>query len=85
MGIKSITKTYEIQIAKSSHKCSSNSRHLINKGDRRLSIREGRSSKTYCLECADKILNTGVAHLLKTLESIKKTSTSSQEGSDSLL
>lgn len=71
MGIKSITKSFEVQEAKKAHKCSSNSRHIINQGDRRLSIKEGRSAKTYCIQCANKILNNGILNLSEVLNEIK--------------
>lgn len=49
---KSTLKNINLTIAKSAHNCKHNSSHRILKGDKRLTIKEDRSNKNYCLTCA---------------------------------
>lgn len=60
-GIKSLLCTVRFDIAANSHNCRRNKAHRITKGDRRLSVRDGRSFKRYCLECARQILERDAA------------------------
>jgi len=53
----------EIDVAARSHTCRRNEAHLIARGQRRLKVRDGRSWKHYCLECAQKILAHDIAEL----------------------
>ncbi len=50
-------------MAQRAHNCQSNTRHRIERGDRRLKVRNGRSWDHYCLECAKVIARRGIAKL----------------------
>ena len=60
---KSLTKTMTVDYALHSHRCRFNKRHAIAKGDKRLTVKEGRSEMRYCVECAKKFLRTGIDKL----------------------
>ena len=55
---KSLLTRTEIDKACRAHNCQANASHRINKGDKRLCIKNGRGWDRYCLECARKILIT---------------------------
>jgi hypothetical protein len=61
--IKSIVIQIEIDEAKKAHNCQANANHRINKGDRRLKVRNQRSWDHYCIPCAIKILDQDIAEL----------------------
>jgi len=67
---KSTVKNIEITIAGASHNCKNNKRHRVEKGDSRLTIKEGRSSKNYCLECAKDFVTKDVNKLKEILNQI---------------
>lgn len=64
---KSAVKNIEITIAGASHNCKNNKRHRIEKGDSRLTIKEGRASKNYCLECAKYFIAKDIDKLMEVL------------------
>jgi len=53
----------EIDHALKAHNCQANARHLIERGNRRLKVRNGRSWDHYCLACAAVILERDIAEL----------------------
>ena len=54
--IKSLVIRVEVDVAKKAHNCQANARHRIERGDKRLNVRNGRSWDRYCLECASTIV-----------------------------
>lgn len=63
MPLKSLTKRISIDIAQRAHKCHANKKHIINRGDKRLKIIEGRSELHYCVGCAQKFLFADIEKL----------------------
>ena len=71
---KSTIKNLEITTAKGSHNCKNNSKHRITKGEQRLSIKEGRSTKNYCFNCALQFLKSDIQKLNELIIEIEKLS-----------
>jgi hypothetical protein len=71
-GIKSLLCRVEVDTAKSSHTCRRNGSHRIAKGERRLKVRDGRSWKHYCLDCAKQIVARDTEKLQDALEMINR-------------
>ena len=61
--IKSLVTHVEVDVAKKAHNCQANARHRIERGDKRLNVRNGRSWDRYCLECARNIAQRDIAAL----------------------
>jgi hypothetical protein len=61
--IKSLVIRVEVDEALKSHDCQANSRHRIERGHRRLKVRNGRSWDHYCVPCAVAILDHDIAEL----------------------
>ncbi len=61
--IRSLVTRAEIDVAQRAHNCQGNTRHRIERGDRRLKVRNGRSWDHYCLECAKVIARRDIAAL----------------------
>ncbi len=61
--IKSLVTRAEVDVAQRAHNCQGNTRHRIERGDRRLKVRNGRSWDHYCLECAKVIARRDIATL----------------------
>lgn len=61
--IKSLIIRTKLDVAKKAHNCQANARHRIERGDKRLNIRNGRSWDRYCLECARVIVKRDIATL----------------------
>ena len=61
--IKSLVTQVEVDVAKKAHNCQANARHRIERGDKRLNVRNGRSWDRYCLECARNIAQRDIAAL----------------------
>lgn len=61
--IRSLRIRAEVDVAKKAHNCQANARHRIKRGDKRLSVRNGRSWDRYCLECAKVIVGRDIAAL----------------------
>ncbi len=57
---KSIIKNVSVSVAQRRHYCHRSKKHVITAGDRRLSVKEGRSVQHYCLDCANATLNVAV-------------------------
>lgn len=60
---KKLTKQLSVDVALRSHRCHSNKSHLVQQGQKRLKVIEGRSTQHYCIECAKKFLNSGISEL----------------------
>ncbi len=60
---KSILQKVEIDIAQRAHNCQHNSRHRIQRGDKRLKIKKERSWEHYCCDCAKAIMGRDIKHL----------------------
>ncbi len=60
---KSILQKIEIDIAKKAHNCQHNSRHRIQRGDKRLKVKKDRTSEHYCCECAKAIIDRDILYL----------------------
>ena len=54
--IRSLRIRTEVDAAMRAHKCQGNVRHCIERGDKRLKVRNGRSWEHYCLDCARRIV-----------------------------
>lgn len=61
--IRSLVTRVEIDVAKKAHNCQANARHRIVRGDKRLSVRSGRSWDRYCLECGRNIVQRDLGAL----------------------
>lgn len=61
--IRSLRIRAEVDVAKKAHNCQANARHRIERGDKRLNIRNGRSWDRYCLDCARTIVRNDIAAL----------------------
>lgn len=61
--IKSLITRTDIDHAQKAHNCQANSSHRIQKGDKRLKVRNGRSWDHYCIPCANQIVNGDINKL----------------------
>lgn len=61
--VKSLLIRAEIDEAKKAHNCQANATHRIERGDRRLKVRNGRSWDHYCIPCAVVIIGRDIATL----------------------
>lgn len=69
--IRSLVERTLIDEAGRAHNCQANARHRIQKGDKRLKVRNGRSWDHYCLNCAGTIIERDIAKLREILEELK--------------
>lgn len=71
--LKRLAKKASWEIAGAPHSCHYNSKHLIRKGDIRLSIPQGQKAgyKRYCVQCGKRALEQGVADLTAILNELK--------------
>jgi len=60
---KSLVERIEVDQAGKAHNCQANARHRIEKGDKRLKVRNGRSWDHYCLDCARTIIQRDIVAL----------------------
>jgi hypothetical protein len=63
MAIKSLVTRVEIDEALKAHNCQASAKHRIERGNRRLKVRNGRSWDHYCVPCALAILERDIAKL----------------------
>jgi hypothetical protein len=61
--VKSLLIRVEIDDAKKAHNCQANSGHRVEKGDKRLKVRNGRSWDHYCAPCAAVIVQRDILEL----------------------
>lgn len=69
---KSVIKNLSITRAHRSHDCHNAKSHRIPMGDRRLTIKEGRSELHYCLACAGRFLESGLERLRDLLREVRQ-------------
>ncbi|AIA75761.1 hypothetical protein FF32_13190 [Halomonas campaniensis] len=62
---KSLLKNIYISEAKRQHSCKSSASHKIQKGDKRLSVKEGQNERNYCMGCGKKFLDSAIEELSK--------------------
>ena len=60
---KSILQSVEVNVVQRAHNCQHNPNHRLEKGDKRLMIRDKRSQEYYCVACALEILKRDSARL----------------------
>ena len=65
MAIKSLRIPTDVDVAEKAHKCKGNSRHPIQRGDKRLKVRNGWGWSHYCLHCARKMIRRDMDALEK--------------------
>lgn len=63
MATKSLVIRVLTDQALKAHNCQANKRHRIERGDRRLKVRNGRSWDHYCMSCAAVILSRDIEKL----------------------
>jgi hypothetical protein len=61
--IKSFVKSIEITHAKRKHFCKHNKKHIVNAGDKQLTLKVNRSHENFCVECAKVSLRADIAKL----------------------
>ena len=61
--VKSLLIRVETDEAQRAHNCQASAKHRIQRGDRRLKVRNGRSWDHYCVPCAIAILERDIAEL----------------------
>lgn len=61
---KSLLTQVEIDQAGKAHNCQANNAHRINKGDKRLNVKNGMGWDRYCWECAQKIFAKDIEKLI---------------------
>jgi len=61
--IKSLIVQVKINAAGKAHNCQANSRHRLEKGETRLSVRNGRSWDHYCRACGEIIIERDIQKL----------------------
>jgi hypothetical protein len=71
--IKSLLTHVGIDEAKHAHNCQANANHRIERGDKRLKVRNGRSWDHYCVSCATLIIERDIAQLRALQPSFRKT------------
>ena len=79
MATKSLVIRVEIDHALKAHNCQANNRHRLERGDRRLKVRNGRSWDHYCVPCATNILARDLAKLRALLAQFDSGSVSREE------
>ncbi len=63
MSRKSFVKNVSVDTAQRAHNCKASKTHRIQRGDKRVGVKEGRSMKYYCLPCGLKSLESDIAKL----------------------
>lgn len=61
--IRSLVERALVDEAGRAHNCQANAQHRIQKGEKRLKVRKGRSWDHYCLECARTIVQRDIDKL----------------------
>ncbi len=68
---KSILQRIEVDVALRAHDCQHNSRHRLQRGDKRLKLKQ--SSEHYCVACALAIIERDIAKLQEIAEQLQST------------
>lgn len=63
MATRSLVIRVEVDHALKAHNCQANARHRLERGDKRLKVRNGRSWDHYCVHCATGILTRDLMKL----------------------
>ena len=75
--IKSLIASVKVEEAKKAHNCRWNrASHRINRGDKRLKVKDGRNSLLYCLACAKSIVRRDIERLQKLQKELEDFGTS---------
>jgi hypothetical protein len=61
--IKSLLIRVEVDEAQKAHNCQANAAHRLERGDKRLKVRNGRSWDHYCAACAALMIQRDIAEL----------------------
>jgi hypothetical protein len=61
--IKSLLIRVEVDETQKAHNCQANAAHRLERGDKRLKVRNGRSWDHYCASCAALIIRRDIAEL----------------------
>lgn len=61
--IRSLLTHAQVDLARKAHNCQGNTRHRIERGEKRLKVRMGRSWDHYCLDCGKNIASRDIAKL----------------------
>jgi hypothetical protein len=69
--IKSFVKSIEITQAKRKHFCKHNKKHIVQAGDKQLTLKVSRSYENFCMECAKVSLKTDIAKLQSILHELE--------------
>lgn len=68
--VRSLLTTVKVELVIRSHDCQGNSTHRLQKGDRRLAVRNERGWDNYCLSCGKKILEGDATKINQVLQVI---------------
>lgn len=63
MARKSLVQHSEVDVTVNAHNCQQNQRHRLQRGDKRLKVRNGRSHDHYCATCALATIQADIAKL----------------------
>lgn len=67
---KNLLKTLTIDIAKARHRCKHSAKHVIAKGDQRMTVKVGRKQERYCVDCAQQFIGNAIAQLQQVLSEL---------------
>jgi len=67
---KTFVKSISVDIAIRSHKCKHNKKHIINKDEKRLTLKEGRSKERFCAICATESLKNDIIKMQSILNEL---------------
>ena len=68
---KSFLKSVSVEVAERAHWCKHNKKHKINKGDKRLTLKEGRKKERFCTICAMESIKRDIDKLLNILNELE--------------
>ena len=68
--IRSLVERTLVDEAGRAHNCQANARHRVQRGDKRLKVRNGRSWDHYCLDCAQAIVDRDIGKLNELIEEL---------------
>jgi len=61
--LKTFVKNVKIDFAQKAHNCKHSKAHRIQRGDKRVGVKEGRSTQYYCVACASMSLKADIERL----------------------
>jgi hypothetical protein len=67
---KSFIKNVEITQAQRKHSCKHNKNHIINAGDKRLTLKVNQNHENFCIECAEVSLRSDIVKLQSILNEL---------------